>query len=176
MKIIIGLGNIGEKYTHTRHNTGFLFIDSIIRTSQVKSQRISSKLKSELIEINFHSQDFLLVKPQTLMNESGLAVRAIIDFYKYNIEDLLVVHDDLDLRIGEYKTQFAKGPKQHNGIQSIERQLNTKNFSRLRVGVDNRNLENRINGESYVLMSFSREEEALLNTVFLQCLTIVKDF
>ena len=103
-------------------------------------------------------QSLVLVKPQTFMNSSGQAVSAIATYYKLPAADLFVVHDDLDLRLGEYKIQKAIGPKVHGGINSIEQKLGNNNFWRVRIGVDNRSVDNRIAGEEYVLQSFSESE------------------
>jgi PTH1 family peptidyl-tRNA hydrolase len=166
MKIIIGLGNPGEKYQQNRHNVGFQLVDYLSQKLKIKSQKFNLKVKSEIIETE--NKDVLLVKPQTFMNESGLAVRKFIEYSRLRIEDLFVIHDDLDLPLGEYKIQFEKGPKLHNGVASIEERLGTKNFWRIRVGVNNRNPQNRIPGESYVLMNFSEEEKVILTKVFRQ--------
>jgi peptidyl-tRNA hydrolase, PTH1 family len=96
------------------------------------------------------------------MNESGKAVKKLVDFYKVEMDDLYVIHDDLDIKLGEYKIQKGVGPKVHGGVNSIERELGKEDFWRARVGVDNRDLENRIPGEEYVLQNFTREERNIL--------------
>ncbi|MFA6005840.1 MAG: aminoacyl-tRNA hydrolase [Patescibacteria group bacterium] len=165
-KLITGLGNPGEKYANTRHNVGFLFLDYISRKSKVESKKESGKFQSEIIEIEFEGKKLVLLKPQTFMNESGKAVSSYIRYSNFDIRDLLVVHDDLDLKLGEYKINLGKGPKVHNGVNSVEELLGTKDFWRVRIGVDNRNSENRIPGEAYVLQNFTEEERKVLATVF----------
>lgn len=108
----------------------------------------------------------LLAKPNTFMNSSGKAVKALLEYYKLDISDLYVIHDDLDIKFGEYKIQKAVGPKIHNGVNSIEEILGTKDFSRIRIGVDNRLPEKRIPGERYVLTDFEAFEMDQLNAVF----------
>ena len=102
------------------------------------------------------------------MNKSGLAVSKFAKYYIQNTKYLYVAHDDLDIPLGEFKIQFAKGPKLHNGIESVEKALSTKDFWRIRIGVDNRDSDNRIPGEKYVLEDFTQEEKKILNTVFEQ--------
>ena len=161
MKAIVGLGNPGEKYTNTRHNVGFMVLDEISSRLDFGNWENSKKFDSLFIETPL----VILVKPQTFMNQSGEAVSKIIRFYKIKSSDLILVHDDLDIVLGEYKIQSQKGPKVHNGIASIEEKLGTYDFIRARVGVDNRELQNRIPGETYVLDNFREDEKQIINTV-----------
>jgi len=148
MKLVVGLGNPGVKYALTRHNVGFLFIDYL-----VENHLIDKQIKT--------------LKPDTFMNRSGLAVVKELQFYKLKPADLIVIHDDLDLRLGEYKIQLGKGPKLHNGVESVEQSLGSKEFWRIRIGVDNRDPEKRVSGEHYVLQPFTLAELTLLKqTVF----------
>lgn len=142
MKLIVGLGNPGDKYKGNRHNVGQMVLEGLINLKDTK-----------------------LVRPETFMNESGVAVRKAMNFYKLGVEDLIVIHDDLDIRLGEYKIDMARGPKQHNGVTSVEEELGTKDFLRVRVGVDNRTMEPRTPGEKYVLEDFTDEERAILDGV-----------
>lgn len=166
MKLIVGLGNPGEKYKNTRHNVGFMFIEFMGRASRIMDRKLSDKFKSEIIEIEYKDQKMILFKPKTFMNESGKAVSAFLNYEKILVSDLIVVHDDLDLRLGEFKIQLAKGPKIHYGVNSIEEQLGTKDFMRVRIGVDNRNMENRTPGEAYVLQNLSEKEREILQDEF----------
>lgn len=182
MKLLIGLGNPGEKYKQNRHNVGFMMLDYFVeqvQNSKLKTQNHSLKFKTdkyshaEIAEIHVNREKIILAKPQTFMNESGKAVRKILTNNQFSIinkfsisNDLYVVHDDLDIRLGEFKIQKGRGPKLHNGIESIENHLHTKDFWRVRIGVDNRNPENRIPGEAYVLQDFTGEELMILKTAF----------
>jgi len=148
MKLIVGLGNPGEQYKDTRHNAGFLFVDELAKGLEP------------------HDSRFRLLKPDTYMNASGEAVAREAQYYKIAPEDIIVVHDDLDLRLGLWKKQKGVGPKLHYGIQSIEERLGTKDFYRIRIGVDNRSAEYRIPGDSYVLQRFTDEELKILHDVF----------
>jgi len=161
MKLIVGLGNKGEKYNKTRHNVGFLVL-GVLGGHKWKRNK---KFEAEVCD--FDLGDILLIKPMTFMNESGRAVRKIIDYYNIELDDLYVIHDDLDLKLGRFKIQKSKGPKDHNGILSIERMLGSKDFWRVRVGIDNREKKQRgwIVGDDYVLSEFGEDESELLNKV-----------
>ncbi len=165
MKLIIGLGNPGEKYENTRHNVGWLVIDTLKQAISKSEFLISNqipipnfqrenKFNAEIIRLG----DVILGKPTTFMNESGVAVLKIANFYKIKPDDIYVMHDDLDLRLGDYKIQKGVGPKLHYGIHSIENSIGSKDFLRVRIGVDNRDPENRTSGEQYVLQEFTKEE------------------
>ena len=158
MKLIIGLGNPGEKHKNNRHNIGFMVLDKLNDKGWQKS-------KSGLLLYSWYQSSVELVKPQTFMNDSGVAVRYALNKHKVRTENLYVVHDDLDLPLGSWKMQFAKGPKDHRGINDIEQKLRTKLFTRIRVGVDRRSSEDRISGEDYVLRDFTKEERDVLDKV-----------
>lgn len=157
MKLIVGLGNPGKKYVNTRHNVGFLAIDLFAKNRSLDFVN-NSRFKSDVAT----SKECIFAKPQTFMNNSGDAVSSIVNFYKISSGDIFIIHDDLDLRLGEYKIQKAIGPKVHGGVNSIEEKLGSKNFWRVRIGVDNRSIENRIAGEEYVLQSFSESEKEMI--------------
>lgn len=156
MKLIIGLGNPGEKYRNNRHNVGYMVADKLSKTQKLKnSKQVNNQLRCKI----FKSDKF--------MNESGNFVKKLTSAYSLVPNDLYVVHDDLDIPLGSYKIQFGKGPKVHRGLQSIEEALGTGDFWRVRVGIENRikNNELRIKGEQYVLEDFTKEEEVILDKV-----------
>ncbi|MCS7091983.1 MAG: aminoacyl-tRNA hydrolase [Patescibacteria group bacterium] len=161
MNLIVGLGNPGDKYCGTRHNVGFMVLDKLVDFLNLESssKEDSAKFKSAIQIIG----NTTLAWPNTFMNKVGEAVFAIINYYKISVNDLYVVHDDLDIRLGQYKIQFGVGPKVHGGILSIEHELGTKDFNRIRVGIDNRKLEDRMPGEQYVLEKFSSAELEVLD-------------
>ncbi len=169
MKLIVGLGNPGEKYKHTRHNAGFLAIDRTIADLGLKIEDL--KFNALLLEVNSEHSDairrfgsLILVKPQTFMNLSGEAVKAIGDFYKINYTtDLLVIHDDVDLPFGEMRTTTSSSAAGHNGVQNIIYSLGTKDFHRIRVGVENRADKKIPPTEAFVLQNFTDEELAKLH-------------
>lgn len=158
MKVFVGLGNPGEAHANNRHNAGFMVVDRLAG----EDADWESKFDSLILK----SADYLLVKPQMFMNRSGEAVAKLINFYKATSGDLWIVHDDLDIRLGEYKIQKGVGPKVHNGLTSVEGRLGTANFWRVRVGVDNRPVgEARTPGDEYVLSDFTAEERKMVEGV-----------
>lgn len=172
MKLIVGLGNPEKKYQNTRHNVGFMFLDMLREKFSNMGDIYSTEWKKEDMfesQISFLKKKdrvlAMLVKPLTYMNLSGSAVVKIVK--KYGIknveEDLLLVHDDLDLPLGKFKIQLGKSPQGHNGVKSVEASLKSNSFRRIRIGIENRK-ESKIPGEDYVLMPFPEyEKEILLN-------------
>lgn len=160
MTIIVGLGNPGSEYTRSRHNAGFLVIEAMLRVTADRDWQVvpGKKFQAEV----WQSDDLILAKPQTFMNESGRAVQALLHWYKVSPANLIVAHDDLDLALGMVKLQWAKSPKIHNGINSIVQQLGTTDFWHLRVGVDGRQGDRTMPGAAYVLQQFAAAEKAIL--------------
>jgi peptidyl-tRNA hydrolase, PTH1 family len=175
MKLIVGLGNIGEKFVSTRHNAGFLILDELKTriSNETTDFKFSKKFSSEIIQI----KNLILAKPTTFMNDSGICVSSLTNFYKISAPNIFIIHDDLDIKLGEYKIQLGVGPKVHNGVNSIEEKLGTKNFWRVRVGIENRQIVNglqttaKISGEEYVLQKFTEEEKNILNEVTTKVVT-----
>ncbi|MBU1088580.1 aminoacyl-tRNA hydrolase [Patescibacteria group bacterium] len=158
MKLFVGLGNPEKIYQNTRHNIGanvILELSKKIKTKLNKKTKLSSQVGWGINKKN------LLAIPTTFMNNSGLAVQKLINFYKITSKNLYVIHDDLDLKVGEYKIQFDRGPAGHNGIKSIIESLNTQAFWRIRIGIDHP--KNNISAEDYVLKPFSTSEKAIIS-------------
>lgn len=165
MKLIVGLGNPGEKYLRTRHNIGFMVLDHLLKdlTTLEKSVWRSDKSKSEIAKI----RETILVKPQTFMNECGWSVRKLADYYHVGPADIWVVHDDLDLPLGKIKIRQGGGTAGHHGLESIVEHLGTVDFVRFRLGVGRPqghdawgklNIKRR-EVEKYVLSDFTFGEE-----------------
>ena len=153
MKLIVGLGNPGKKYKNTRHNVGFMVIDSI-----AGEKKWTESKKGKLLYC-WPTDELELIKPQTFMNESGKSVVAVTKKHQNMVtDDIFVIHDDLDISLGEYKIQKGKGPKDHNGLNSIYESIGTKEFWHVRIGVENRSEGDKITGEEYVLREFGDEE------------------
>jgi peptidyl-tRNA hydrolase len=169
--LIVGLGNIGEKYKSTRHNVGFEVADSLLTKVDGNAEWKEEK-KFKALVYRPKANGLLIAKPTTFMNSSGEAVAALSTFYKIKPVDLYVVHDDLDIKLGSYKIQLGVGPKVHGGLNSIYEKLGTKDFWHVRVGVDNRNPENRINGDDYVMGKFEEGEKEIRDKVIE---SVVKD-
>lgn len=159
MITVFGLGNPGNKYKRTRHNIGYMLLDKLACISK-KDFKKNQKLKSEILVLN----STILAKPKTYMNNSGDAVLLLVNYYHIKKENLWVVHDDLDIHLGEYKIQYGKGPKTHNGIESINNKIG-HNYWRVRIGIENRQPNLMISGEKYVLDKFDREEMIVVDKV-----------
>jgi len=158
MKIIIGLGNPGEKYINTPHNIGFDIVDKFAKENTFPEFKLSKKFNALISEKN----KVILVKPETFMNESGRSVRAITSFYK--TKDIIVIHDDIDLIIGTTKTSESSGSAGHKGVESIIRELKTKDFTRIRVGIQPEKGKPK-NVEKYVLKKLKKELEPVIQEV-----------
>lgn len=172
MKIIVGLGNPGEKYTKTRHNAGFLAVDHFLKDQETIS--CESKFQGIICEVHFHSTKTFFVKPKTFMNNSGLAVREIGKFYKIDIaRDLMVIHDEIDLPFGTIKTTNSSRAAGHNGVQSIIDELGTQDFHRIRIGIEGRDSRDEFPTHDYVLSQFTPEELKTLEKTILA--TVNKD-
>jgi PTH1 family peptidyl-tRNA hydrolase len=150
MHLIVGLGNIGDKYELTRHNVGFLVIDEM--TKNLTTSNINnSNFHSTLLKSGYN----LFSKPTTYMNNSGLAVHAIMDYYKIDLEDIIVIHDDLDLPFGTVKFKIGGGHGGHNGLRSLDSHIG-KDYIRVRIGIGKP--KDKSDVANYVLSNFSKEE------------------
>lgn len=148
MRLIVGLGNPGLPYQNTRHNAGFLVVGELQK----------KKLPAGTI----------VKKSDVFMNQSGTFVKKLADRYKLELKDLYIVHDDLDILLGSYKMQFGKGPKDHNGLASIDRELETDQYWHVRIGIEDRGSptsHEASRGKEYVLQDFTDEERKILDGV-----------
>lgn len=168
MKLIVGLGNPGKEYENTRHNIGFMILDSFLGKVKWKT-----KNNAMYYEKNINNEKYIFIKPLTFMNLSGNAVRKYVDYYKIKIEDILVIQDDLDLDVGILRLKQNSSNGGHNGIKSIISCLQTKDFKRLKVGISN---NKSIDTKDYVLNNFSKEEIKKLNNILSVCYNIIEDF
>lgn len=157
MKLIVGLGNPGEQYQKTRHNAGFMAVDFLARDASLDCApwNMNKKFNAEIARCA--RQKYILMKPHTFMNESGLAVKKALHFFKISTDNLWVFHDDLDIQFGSFKIQKGRGSAGHNGIESIFTHLNTRDFTRIRIGVNNTNP--RKEGAEFVLAPFGKTEQ-----------------
>ena len=154
MYLIIGLGNPGKQYEKTRHNFGFRVLDLL-----TNEEEWQDKYDSQFIKLD----DVILAKPQTFMNKSGEAVKDIMKFYP--AAELVVIHDDLDLPLGAIRIQKDSSSAGHNGVQSIIDELNSQNFIRLRLGIDNPQTRGPVPPEDFVLQKFTEDEERITKEV-----------
>ncbi len=155
MKIIACLGNPGRKYNKNRHNTGFIIGKEITKEFDISLRKKS--FHSHYGTGKIDGEDILLLLPATFMNKSGLAVKAALQYYNEDPDNLIVVHDEIELPFGEIRTKFGGGHKGHNGIRSITQELNTADFHRLRVGVG-RPSNPAMEVADYLLSNFTKDE------------------
>ena len=160
MKLIIGLGNPTKQYENTRHNAGFIVLDEIQKSLDFPTFKLNEKFKAEITENTIHGEKIILAKPQTFMNLSGQSVIAIASFYKIEIENIIVIHDDLDIELGMIKVSEDSKAAGHNGVQSIFDTLGTQKIKRIRIGIEGaeKKLERQMSGSDFVLQKFSIEE------------------
>lgn len=160
MKLIIGLGNPGNTYHNTRHNAGFLALDFWLKD---ESPAWQTKFESEYFQTTRGNEKILVIKPQTFMNNSGTAAIQALNFYQLNPEtDLLVVHDEVDIPFGQVKLSQNASSAGHNGVADIIEKLGSKNFFRLRLGVETREDKHLIPTDAFVLQNFSEPERTAL--------------
>ncbi len=175
MKLVVGLGNPGNNYQHTRHNAGFMLLDLLaVELGVVWNER---KILQVLhAEVGSGENKLILLKPQGFMNHSG---QVIGRFWRktapISLENLFIAHDDLDLPLGEYKLQFGKGPHEHNGLLSIYQNLGTKDFWHVRIGVDARAGRRELAGHQYLLQPFPPDEKLVLDQTLIRVLTELKN-
>lgn len=170
MKLIAGLGNIGDKYCFTRHNAGFMVLDKWALDEGL-SFREEKKLKCFLTKLRYNNEDLLLVKPTTFMNLSGEAVRAVMDYYKIEVKDILIIYDDIALDLGRIRFRANGSDGGHNGIKSIIQHVGTKDFDRLKVGIGP---QPNIPSENYVLQNFPKEQHEELKDVLKKSIEAVE--
>lgn len=159
MKVILALGNPGEKYVHTRHNAGFLVIDQL---AAGQSAHFSNKPKfsADIAELNMSGEKILLVKPTTYYNEVGISARAILDFYKLTLDDVLIIHDDTALDFGKIRVRKGGRDAGSNGLKSLHTHIGA-DFWHIRIGTDNL-LRRQIGDVDFVLSKFNADEQKIL--------------
>ncbi len=161
MKLIIALGNPGHEYELTRHNAGWMALDKLIAQEKLTGKK-SAKMQAETFDLKLGRTKAILAKPMTFMNNSGMAVRALVNFYRFLEKDIIVVHDDKDIPVGEIRIQTNRGAAGHNGIKSIIETLGTKDFTRVRIGVGPIEKEKIAIISDFVLNKFTKEEFKIL--------------
>ena len=167
---LIGLGNPGKKYSKSRHNIGFLLLESLSKKYN-SNFLLKDKLKSSCSEFKIHDSTYRLFLPNTFMNNSGDAVRAIVDWYKIKLDQIFVIVDDKDLPLGKIRFRKKGSSGGHNGLKSIIEKLQTQNFNRIRIGIGSPpSIEGKSNYNtiSHVLGNISTEEKSILDKVYKQ--------
>ena len=165
---LIGLGNPGKQYSTSRHNIGFLLLQNL--SSKYNSKfLLKDKLKSYLSEFTINDSKYRLFLPNTFMNNSGEAVRAIVDWYKINLDQIFIIVDDKDLPLGKIRFRKKGSSGGHNGLKSIIEKLQTRDFNRIRIGIGSPPLDKEtknLNTISHVLGNISLEEKSILDKVY----------
>lgn len=168
--IIVGLGNPGKDYEQTRHNIGYMFLDKVAEANNVKF-KLDKAFEAFVGELIINGQKHLLVKPTTFMNSSGNAVYKIMNYYNLDLSDLIVIHDDMDLVVGETRIRKSGGSGGHNGIKSIISCVDSQEFKRIRIGIghpENDTID-------FVLGKFNKEESKLVQDVMDKAPNIIDD-
>jgi len=160
MLLLVGLGNPSPNSSNNRHNVGFLIIDAINEKFKLSKQK--PKFKGLLTTGNINEQKVFAIKPLTFMNSSGICIKELIEYFKINVKDVFVFHDDMDIDIGKVKVKFGGSNAGHNGIDSIDKNIG-KNYSRIRIGIGRP--KNNSTGADHVLDNFSNDEKGNVEIV-----------
>ncbi len=168
MKLIVGLGNPGKEYENTRHNIGFMCVDNYVGNLDWK-EKFNALYQERII----NDEKVLFLKPLTYMNLSGQAVKSFVNYFKIDINDILVIQDDLDLDLGKSRLKMNSSAGGHNGIKSIIKDLGTDKFARLKIGIAHNKLGDT---KDYVLGKFNEEDLKVINESILLSKTIIDSF
>ncbi len=158
MKLIVGLGNPGKNYDHTRHNMGFFYIDHYAKKHNVEINK--EKFNGVYNEFIYNKEKIILLKPYSFINLSGEVIKKYVDFFKIDIQDILIICDDLDTPIGKYKLKSKGSSGGHNGLKNIEFMLQTQDYCRLKIGISN---NKAIDTKDYVLSKLDDESQKIIN-------------
>ena len=172
MKLIVGLGNPGKKYYNTRHNIGFEFIDFYLNNSSIP-ENWKNLFDGKYIEFSVNNEKIIFLKPQTFMNLSGDCVGRFFKYFKLDINDILVISDDLDLNLGNFKLKDKGSSGGHNGLKSIEKALGSSHYKRLKIGISKSNNKDIID---YVLGKLSNDELSIIKNEFIILKSVLDDF
>jgi len=173
MKLIIGLGNPEKKYDNTRHNVGFRVIDELVSLKQYQDLILKDhkKFSGQYAKNN----ELILLKPMTYMNNSGQSAQTVINYFGIDLDNVLIIHDDMDLNLGQIKIQKNKSAAGHNGVDSIINYINSNEFWRLRIGIGNE-FKKKMPGDKFVISNFTAEENKTINKIIGPALSLVIEF
>ena len=172
VKLIVGLGNPGKEYVHTRHNMGFEFLDYYLEQKGITSNW-SNKFNGLYLQTNLLGEKIIFVKPQSYMNLSGGVVRKYVEYFNIDVSDILIISDDLDLMIGNFKLRDKGSSGGHNGLKDIEANLGTSVYKRLKIGISkNKDLDTK----DYVLGRLSKEELYLVHECYSSLVNVIDDY
>ena len=179
MKLIVGLGNPGQNYKQTRHNVGFFAVDKLVQMAEIApaGENINfvfdKKFNAEIATVSIKGEKIIIIKPHTFMNLSGESISKIIQFYKADTSDLVVIHDDIDVPLGEARVRLEGSSAGHKGIQNIIEQVSTDSFARIRIGIkfigggDQKveNIGGPIDTKDFVLAKFEDRETKIIDNI-----------
>ncbi|MDR1522306.1 MAG: aminoacyl-tRNA hydrolase [Streptococcaceae bacterium] len=159
MKMIVGLGNPGEKYLNTRHNVGFITVDEITYREKISFKR-EKIFEANIASFFVESEKIYLIKPTTFMNESGRAVKLLLTYFNISLDNLVVIYDDLDMDVGRVRLRMKGSAGGHNGVKSLIYHLDTRKFNRVKIGIGHPGRDHSV--VDYVLATFLKEEKELM--------------
>ena len=171
MKLVVGLGNPGKEYENTRHNAGFRFIDTYAKENNLIFNK--EKFSGLYTDFLFNNEKVILLKPQKYMNLSGEVIKEFINYFKINIEDILIIVDDLDTKVGHIKLKYKGSSGGHNGLKDIEKNLKTNEYKRVKIGISNNKEIDKID---YVIGKVPKQELEQMNTVNKLATPLISDF
>lgn len=171
MKLIVGLGNPGKEYEFTRHNIGFMSIDYYARKNNISIDK--KKFDGLYTKLTIDNEQVILLKPQKYMNLSGDVIKKYIDYFKINIDDILVISDDLDMDVGKIKLKYKGSSGGHNGLKNIELNLKTNEYKRIKIGISNNKKQDT---KDYVLGKISEKEFEIINNTIKCVNNILNDY
>jgi peptidyl-tRNA hydrolase len=171
MKLIVGLGNPGKSYDNTRHNVGFDFVDIFLKKQNVLEYK--KKFNGLYAEINYKGEKILILKPQSYMNLSGEVVKSFVSYFKIDLEDILIIHDDLDIKSGNIKIKESGSSGGHNGLKNIELHLGTKDYKRMKIGISKSEI---IDTKDYVLGKINGQDKEKIDEIMEMSDIILKDY
>lgn len=171
MKLIVGIGNPGNEYKNTRHNIGFNILDNYASFHSVNITK--EKFNGVYADFIFNGEKVILLKPLSYVNLSGIVVKKFVDYFNISIDDILIISDDLDLDFGKIRLRMSGSSGGHNGLKSIESNLGTRDYKRMKFGISN---NKSIDTKDYVLGSLSSDEIAVFNDILPLTVNILDDF
>ncbi|HNU96638.1 MAG TPA: aminoacyl-tRNA hydrolase [Candidatus Portnoybacteria bacterium] len=177
MHLIVGLGNPEKKYEKTRHNIGFRAVDEIAANFQFPIFNFQSIFNAQISKGKILNKDIVIIKPQAMMNNSGLVIKKFIRNSKFKIQNLIVIHDDIDLLFGDIRISTNSSSAGHKGVQSIIDELKTQDFTRIRIGIKPelkvQNQKLKVNTTDFVLKNFTSDEEKKIPEIIKKAVEII---
>ncbi len=173
--LIVGLGNPGDEYDSTRHNIGFACLDTFASKNQFEPWMHKKDLKCHIAQATMNDSRIILCKPQTFMNLSGEAVQAAAHFYKIQLENIIVVHDEVDIEFGQIRLRTGGSSAGHNGVKSVSNQLGSEDYGRVRIGIGPK-VPKQIDSADFVLQKFSDKEQVALPKLVREVSAILSEY